>query len=296
MRIHGHRFRGAVGRRITRCGHHHDGRWRSFALNKGAELIFGYTAAEALGRSIIELIVPGLPSSGGLGARRQRACYQLCRIPVRTAACQPEQPARSGRQKIYAAEKVAHRCAKGRLVPLIQSVQEAVEQDRRSASSGGGGNEVHVVFLTQASARMRLCASRDRTYRGFSTSFRPAPRKLCGARENAKGCRANLAKAEGLKLPSPRELHHTTAAARRTGPRAYIIAPPVVTRPPPKCDNAHTTSRISGTVPSECEFSRFHCRPGTIRSIDLPGAAKFDSIVFRDYAGPPLPAHRKALP
>jgi hypothetical protein len=147
MRIHGHRFRGAVGRRITRCGHHHDGRWRSFALNKGAELIFGYTAAEALGRSIIELIVPGLPSSGGLGARRQRACYQLCRIPVRTAACQPEQPARSGRQKIYTAEKVAHRCAKGRLVPLIQCAQEAVEQDRGSASSGRGGNEVHVVVL-----------------------------------------------------------------------------------------------------------------------------------------------------
>jgi hypothetical protein len=37
----------------------------------------------------------------------------------------------------------------------------------------------------------------------FSTRFESASRKLGDAWGNAKGCRANLAEAEGLTLPSP---------------------------------------------------------------------------------------------
>src|SRR5207249_8960026 len=65
--------------------------------------------------------------------------------------------------------------------------------------------------------------SQDRTYSRFSTSFRSTPRKLCDAWEDAKGCRSNLAKAEGLELPSPRESNYsTTAASCRT---AHLPAP-----------------------------------------------------------------------
>ena len=43
-----------------------------------------------------------------------------------------------------------------------------------------------------------------------AAGFGSAPRTLCGTWEDAKGCSANLAKAEGLKLPSPRDLHDNT--------------------------------------------------------------------------------------
>jgi hypothetical protein len=67
-----------------------------------------------------------------------------------------------------------------------------------------------------------LRKSQDRTYRGFSTSFRSAPRKLCDAWEDAKGCRTNLAKAEGLKLPSPNEAHHSTRPCLLQNVPVYI--------------------------------------------------------------------------
>jgi len=70
--------------------------------------------------------------------------------------------------------------------------------------------------------------SQDRTYSRFSTSFRSTPRKLCDAWEDAKGCRSNLAKAEGLELPSPRESNYsTTAASCRT---AHLPAPALIPR------------------------------------------------------------------
>jgi hypothetical protein len=45
--------------------------------------------------------------------------------------------------------------------------------------------------------------SQKKTCRRFSTRFESASRKLGDAWGSAKGCRANLATAEGLTLPSP---------------------------------------------------------------------------------------------
>lgn len=83
--------------------------------------------------------------SSGVRSRSQRVCYHLRCISIGTAACQPEQRARRGRQTIYAAQKVAHRCTKRRLVALVQCVQEAVEQAWGSASSDRRRDKIHVV-------------------------------------------------------------------------------------------------------------------------------------------------------
>jgi hypothetical protein len=48
-----------------------------------------------------------------------------------------------------------------------------------------------------------LRRSQKKTRRRFSTRFESASRKLGDAWGYAKGCRANLAEAEGLTLPSP---------------------------------------------------------------------------------------------
>lgn len=54
-------------------------------------------------------------------------------------------------------------------------------------------------------------------------------RKPCSAWEDAKGCRSNLAKAEGLKLPSPRDLqYNTTAACLRDSVIFLLLAPVIV--------------------------------------------------------------------
>lgn len=120
--------------------------------------------------------------------------------------------------------------------------------------------------------------SRDRTYRGFSTSFRSVPRELCGTWEDAKGCRSDLAKAEGLKLPSPRDVHDSTSATCSAEPsHLYFLIETsrVQEEILATCDSAHTTSRISRRVLGECESSHLHCRPGIVRSICLPGTSQF---------------------
>jgi hypothetical protein len=47
---------------------------------------------------------------------------------------------------------------------------------------------------------------------------------------DAKGCRSNLARAEGLTLPSPGDLHRNTTAVCRTGQRTYIFDPVIPRR------------------------------------------------------------------
>jgi hypothetical protein len=98
---------------------------------------------------------PNFASSSSLGLRCQRTRYNLRRISIRTATCQPEQGACAGRQNIYAAQEVAHSRAKGRLVVLIQCVQESVAQNRGGSLSDRGGNEVHGVLLASVTAHVR---------------------------------------------------------------------------------------------------------------------------------------------
>src|SRR6266700_2243786 len=93
--------------------------------------------------------------SCGVRFSAQRACYRVCCISVGAARCQPEKNASPGRQRIYATQEIAHGIAKAGLIMLIQCVQEPVAQDRGSALSGRGGNEVHGVVL----ARQRLARS-----------------------------------------------------------------------------------------------------------------------------------------
>src|ERR1700693_3192541 len=90
--------------------------------------------------------------SCGVRFRTQRACYRVCCISVGAPRSQPEKNASPGGQRIYATQEIAHGVAKDGLIMLIQCVQEPVAQDRGSALSGRGGNEVHGVLL----ARQRL--------------------------------------------------------------------------------------------------------------------------------------------
>jgi hypothetical protein len=68
------------------------------------------------------------------------------------------------------------------------------------------------------------------TCRRFSTRFESASRKLGDAWGNAKGCRANLAEAEGLTLPSPLEHQLNTSKGFRSVPWAYIFCHHTVIR------------------------------------------------------------------
>jgi hypothetical protein len=64
------------------------------------------------------------------------------------------------------------------------------------------------------------------TCRRFSTRFESASRKLGDAWGNAKGCRANLAEAEGLTLPSPLEHQLNTSIGLSVGPVGLYFLPP----------------------------------------------------------------------
>src|SRR5437867_1396388 len=80
----------------------------------------------------------------------QRSRYRVRCISVVAAGGQPEKNASYGGQRIYTTQEMAHGLAKNGLNILIQCVQKPVAQERGSALSGRGGNEVHGVLLSPA--------------------------------------------------------------------------------------------------------------------------------------------------
>jgi len=86
----------------------------------------------------------------------------------------------------------------------------------------------------QTEAHIGVCL--DRPLRHIAPGSRPDVRQVLDQLQvgiaqavrclgGAKGCRSNLAKAEGLKLPSPGDLHHNTTVACLPGQRTYIFDP-----------------------------------------------------------------------
>ena len=61
----------------------------------------------------------------------------------------------------------------------------------------------HPIGLCLHFRQVRTVAQESKTYRRFSTRIESASRKLGDAWGSAKGLKTNLAKAEGLQLPSP---------------------------------------------------------------------------------------------
>jgi hypothetical protein len=58
------------------------------------------------------------------------------------------------------------------------------------------------------------------------TRFNSASRKQTGdTAGDARGCRSNLAKAEGLKPPSPRKVDGTTITAYRSSNNGFALQP-----------------------------------------------------------------------